>query len=1225
MFVWMVMPAQADVTTGLFSRYTFEVDARDDVGSNDGTLVNGAAVYADPQRGNVLSLDGSDDHISLPRSSMAAGRSELTVAMWIKPDEWVSGNAIYDEYGGNYGEYWQFTVTEGKWYTRDGSTGSMGLRDNDLSLPSVPVGQWHHLAFVYSVSGDLKAIYYDGSPYTSSYDSVDTLTTDRDGAALGKPCDGSYYDGLVDDLRFYSRALSPAEIADIAAEDTYVLTVHNGTGEGDYIVGAIVPISADTPLPGEGFAAWVGDVGGIDDPYSPSTTVIMPDSDVEITAAYGALYTLTVHTGSGSGQYPAGGLAEISADAPLMGKAFGQWAGEVGGIDDIYDPFTTLVMPTFNATVTATYITASGEYLTVNKGTGDGTYLPDTVVPVTADTPVSGQEFYLWVGDVSYVADVNTPSTTVTMPDAAVKITASYRDAGATLYEVHQDLDEVTGRIYRLDDKPYLDLIDANGLFQTETLIFHDTETGKEVWSLTRELCTDLANIERRTAWSRNGQYISFVSSKNFWDYRTNSMWTGAWGGYTHIANSDTSRRRKLWAYGPSGIATYQDKFNNWNADVPNLLYYGMGDNVWQITLGPGNNDTENTAEAVCTFPSGTGGIIQEVHDDNWLLVEGAGSSPYCHLVNLRKDPSDPHFVISYPLAGEVHPGSFRFRRSLWVCTGGYEYISGGITLYFNETSCWPGTLNTHLTSGVSTGHLWYGPPDDRRGFFGSYLGNGALWLQHPGQWPVLMADVPDGHVTWCSMDPEWFFAAVGPGTCPDIQYERRLLACNADGQTVEIICRPWDRSRGTDGGYDKYPRPNQSPDATKCWFHADMLNPSNYYTGSYIAVFRKPYAPTSLQYIGGQIVMTPHTLAREVESYLVYRQSGPDWQVVAEVSAETAAWPVDSDGTYMVTALEWSGIESDTSSRTITVPGGSVGSAITGWDTTAPAKLTNLTVTPEGVGRYRLAWDASTDADLRYYNLYSWSASNPPAIQQRRFASPPKNVTEYLDWTAPLTGDVYYAVTAVDRQGNESQPAYLNDGNYVLTVSNGTGSGAYPQGAIVSVSADPAPSGKAFAIWTGDVSYLADQSQADTTLTMPDGEVSITAAYTWAYELTVNSGSGSGWYPMSTIVDIQADPAPTGSPFEQWAGDVVHVADVYSPGTTFTMPNYACQVTATYETALVGDLDGNGNVGQGDLDIILDAWGSNPASDPLADANGDGWVGQPDLDIILENWGESL
>jgi len=64
--------------------------------------------------------------------------------------------------------------------------------------------------------------------------------------------------------------------------------------------------------------------------------------------------------------------------------------------------------------------------------------------------------------------------------------------------------------------------------------------------------------------------------------------------------------------------------------------------------------------------------------------------------------------------------------------------------------------------------------------------------------------------------------------------------------------------------------------------------------------------------------------------------------------------------------------------------------------------------------------------------------------------------------------------------------------------------------------------------------------------------------------------------------------------------------------------------------SSLPADLDGDGFVGQGDLDIILGQWGRgepSPPNDPItdgrADPSGDGFVGQEDLDIILGAWGQ--
>lgn len=55
------------------------------------------------------------------------------------------------------------------------------------------------------------------------------------------------------------------------------------------------------------------------------------------------------------------------------------------------------------------------------------------------------------------------------------------------------------------------------------------------------------------------------------------------------------------------------------------------------------------------------------------------------------------------------------------------------------------------------------------------------------------------------------------------------------------------------------------------------------------------------------------------------------------------------------------------------------------------------------------------------------------------------------------------------------------------------------------------------------------------------------------------------------------------------------------------------------------GDLDEDGFVGLGDLNIVLLNWNQNvPPADPRADPNGDGFVGLSDLNVILLNWNKS-
>jgi hypothetical protein len=418
------------VASGLVSRYTFDMDARDTYGTNNGTLTGGASVTTDGTRGKVLSLDGTDDYVSLPSSAMAAGRSEATLSLWINPDEWVTSNTIYDEYADT--NYWQFTIREDEFMTRDSSTGTTGSRNNDLTMPSVSTGTWHHLAVVYSVSAGKKEIWYDGAISDTSDTSIDTLTSDRDGVGIGYACDGDYYDGLIDDVRLYSRALNSTEIALLAETNVYTLTVNSGSGDGDYSETTIVDISADAPASGKQFDEWTGDTSGIANVNASSTTLTMPAAAQEITATYEDIvsYTLTVNSGSGDGSYTPGTIVDIQADAPASGYDFDKWVGDTSTIADVNTASTTLTMPSANAEITATY--ASGYTLTVNNGSGDGVYGSGTIVDIVSNSPPTGQVFDDWIGDTSGIADVNDETTTLTMPSSDQEITATY--VNATLY-----------------------------------------------------------------------------------------------------------------------------------------------------------------------------------------------------------------------------------------------------------------------------------------------------------------------------------------------------------------------------------------------------------------------------------------------------------------------------------------------------------------------------------------------------------------------------------------------------------------------------------------------------------------------------------------------------------------------------------------------------------------------------------------------------------------------
>ena len=141
----------------------------------------------------------------------------------------------------------------------------------------------------------------------------------------------------------------------------------------------------------------------------------------------GPQFTLTVSNGFGSGSFPTNATVPIAAITPAR-QAFAGWTGYA--VADPSSVGTTLTMPASNLTVTATFTNLPVPTyfpLTVVSGTGSGSYLPGTVVTITANTPPVGETFTGWSGYP--VANSNAASTTLTMPAGSVTVFANYQVA----------------------------------------------------------------------------------------------------------------------------------------------------------------------------------------------------------------------------------------------------------------------------------------------------------------------------------------------------------------------------------------------------------------------------------------------------------------------------------------------------------------------------------------------------------------------------------------------------------------------------------------------------------------------------------------------------------------------------------------------------------------------------------------------------------------------------
>jgi chitodextrinase len=214
--------AQAAPTDGMVAAYAFGegsgATTADTSGSNNTGILSGASWTAAGQTGNALSFNGSSAFVNLGNGPALQFTGSMTVSAWVKASAFPVDDAavVSKRTGSNVGFQLDTTVDSGPrtiGFKLASATGALMARYGATVLQ---LNQWYYVTGVYDAAARTLNVYLNGALDNGTLRG--TVTTTQQDSTLNvniarRPgLAGFAFNGTIDEVRIYNRALSPAEI-----------------------------------------------------------------------------------------------------------------------------------------------------------------------------------------------------------------------------------------------------------------------------------------------------------------------------------------------------------------------------------------------------------------------------------------------------------------------------------------------------------------------------------------------------------------------------------------------------------------------------------------------------------------------------------------------------------------------------------------------------------------------------------------------------------------------------------------------------------------------------------------------------------------------------------------------------------------------------------------------------------------------------------------------------
>jgi hypothetical protein len=207
-----IKPASAGIpTAGLTSWWTGDGTANDSVGSNHGTLMNGAT-FGTGIEGQAFSFDGADDFVQILNNSSLTLSSSFSLAFWFNPTTTISPSDPLTHL--MVGKQWNEMIrTE-----NNQGVIAVGQVVGEIGIPATSTtttwqsGVWHHVIVTFSGGG--YQLFINGQLQdTGLGSSILNVSSDLFlGGNPNSPFANTGFAGKLDEIMLYNRTLNGAEI-----------------------------------------------------------------------------------------------------------------------------------------------------------------------------------------------------------------------------------------------------------------------------------------------------------------------------------------------------------------------------------------------------------------------------------------------------------------------------------------------------------------------------------------------------------------------------------------------------------------------------------------------------------------------------------------------------------------------------------------------------------------------------------------------------------------------------------------------------------------------------------------------------------------------------------------------------------------------------------------------------------------------------------------------------